>query len=141
MRRKSIKFAKLERKMVYSPAFQDLNAPTLKILSYLLLQLKWVNIAKPKNKPRYIVDNKDEIELLYSTFIKSPFKMCRQTITRAIDSLLAHGFLKIIEQGGMCKGHKTVYGYSEEWVKWTPGQIIETRKPFFARGFTKRDMV
>jgi len=141
MSKKSTKFAKLERKMVYSKAYQDLNAPTLKILSYALLQLKWVNVSRQKEKPKFIVENKDKIELLYTTFTKPPFCMCRQTITRAIDSLLAHGFVKVVEQGGMCKGHKTIFGYADEWVEWKAGEVLFIRMPFFARGFANKGMV
>ena len=64
---KKIKFAKLEQRMVYSKAYQDLNAPTLKMLSYLLLQLRWINTARTKNKPKYVLTNKGEIEMLYDT--------------------------------------------------------------------------
>ena len=130
-----IKFAKLELKMVYSAAYQDLNAPALKILSYLLLQLRWVNTARSKDKPNYICENKDNIEMVYSIFKKPPFNMFQQTIVRAIDSLLEHGFIKIKDQGGRCRGHKTIYQYSEKWSDWEKGQVIETRLPFFARGF------
>ena len=127
--------------MVYSKAYQDLNAPTLKILSYLLLQLRWVNIARTRNKPKYIPENKDEIELLYSTFNKPPFNMGKKTIVRSITVLLSHGFVEVKKQGGRCRGHKTIYGYSERWHEWEPGQVIFIRKPFFARGFTDGDMV
>jgi len=138
---KKIKFAKLEKRMVYSKAFQNINAPTLKILSYLLLQLRWVNTARIKNKPKYIAVNKDKIEMLYSTFKKPPFNMGEHTIARSITSLLSHGFIEVKKQGGRCKGHKTIYGYSERWHEWEPGQVIFTRKPFFARGFVSRGMV
>jgi len=98
-------------------------------------QLRWVNTARSKDKPNYVCENKDNIELVYSTFKKPPFKMSQPTIVRGIDSLLAHGFLKVKDQGGRCRGHKTIYKYSEEWIKWKAGQIISIRQPFFARGF------
>lgn len=135
MSKKNVKFAKLELRMVYSKAYQDLNAPSLKILSYLLLQLRWVKTSGKKSKAKYQLSNKDNIELLYSTFTKDPFKMKKPTITRAIDSLLKHGFIKIKDQGGRCRGHKTIYEYSESWTGWEHGQTIRTRKPFFSRGF------
>ena len=137
MNKKRLKFAKLELKMVYSAAYQDLNAPSLKILSYLLLQLQWVNTARSKDKPNYVVSNKDQIELLYSTFTKPPFKMSKPTIVRSIDSLLQHGFMKIKDQGGRCRGHKTIYEYTEQWENWSAGQEIFSRKPFFKRGFCR----
>ncbi len=138
---KKIKFAKLEQRMVYSKAYQDLNAPTLKMLSYLLLQLRWINTARTKNKPKYVLTNKGEIEMLYSTFKKQPFNMGDHTIARSITSLLSHGFVEVKKQGGKCKGHKTIYGYSDRWLNWEPGQVIFNRKPFFKRGFVKGHMV
>lgn len=132
------KFAKLELRMVYSEAYQDLNAPTLKMLSYVLLQLKWKNTSRGR-KANWVCTNKDEIELLYATFKKSPFNMSDKTVTRAIDSLLAHGFVSVESQGGMCKGHKSLFSYSEKWKDWKPGnEPIETRVPFRKRGFQNK---
>jgi hypothetical protein len=133
MSKTHIKFAKLEMKMVYSKAYQDLNAPSLKILSYVLLQLRWVKVSKN----HYELSNKDQIELLYTTFKKVPFMMHRGTITRSIDFLLSHGFIKVKTQGGLCQGNKTIFEYSEKWSDWVPGECIFNRKPFFARGFLK----
>lgn len=130
MSKTHIKFAKLEMKMVYSKAYQDLNAPTLKILSYVLLQLRWVRVSKN----HYELGKKDH-ELLYSTFKKAPFLMHDRTITRSIDSLLSHGFVKVKNQGGLCQGHKSKYEYSEKWKDWELGECIFIRKPFFKRGF------
>ena len=121
--------------MVYSKAYQDLNAPSLKILSYFLLQQWWTNTAKHKDKPNWIMTNKDEIFMPYSVFKKAPFNMGPQTITRAFTSLLAHGFFKIVKQGGLCKGHKTKYGISDKWQSWAAGDVIFTRKPFFKERF------
>jgi hypothetical protein len=124
------KFAKLELKMVYSKAYQDLNAPTLKMLSYVLLQLRWAEVSRGN----YVLSIKEH-DLLYTTFRKAPFFMKDRTITRSIDSLLAHGFIKVKEQGGFCQGHKSRFEYTEEWKNWTEGDCIFTRKPFFKRGF------
>jgi len=136
MASKQIKFAQLHKKMVYSKAYQDLNAPSLKLLSYLLLQLKWVRLGR-KSK-RYVVSNKDEIKMLYKTFSTDPFNMNPNTITRSIDSLLAHGFLKVEKQGGSVKGHESIYSYSEMWETWRTGDVIFKRRPFKPRGFTTK---
>jgi len=125
--------------MVYSRAYQDLNAPTLKLLSYFLLQLRWVKAGRKNNK--YVVSNKDEIKMLYSTFKTKPFNMNPNTIRRSIDALLAHGFMKVIKQGGKVKGQESIYGYSERWQKWNSGEVIFTRRPFAPRGFTLKRVV
>ena len=136
MASKRIKFAQLHKTMVYSKAFQDLNAPSLKILSYLLLQLRWVKIGG--RKKRYEIANVKEIKLLYSTFRKKPFYMNPNTITRSIDSLLEHGFIKVQKQGGRVKGDESIYSYSNSWESWEKGKVYSTRRPFAKRGFTIR---
>ncbi len=137
MSKKGIKFAKLEFAMVYSEAYQDLNAPTLKMLSYLLLQLRWVRCGRKKSDKKYILSNKDNIKMLYATFEATPFNMTSKTITRGIDSLLAHGFLKVKTQGGKVKGHQSVYEYSEKWAGWKPGKVFSKRRPYAKRGYTR----
>ncbi len=136
MTSKRIKFAQLHKKMVYSKAYQDLNAPSLKLLSYLLLQLKWVKLGRKSKK--YVVSNKDEIKMLYKTFTAEPFNMNPNTITRSIDSLLANGFLKVEKQGGSVKGDESIYAYSEKWENWNHGDIIFTRRPYHKRGFQNK---
>ena len=120
--------------MVYSKAYQNLNAPELKILSYTMLQQKWVKIGKGK----YVLENQDDFQLLYTTFKNPPFNMNPNTISKSISSLLSHGFIKVFKQGGKIKGDNSVYGFSDSWMKWQPGEVIFKRKPCFPRGFTKR---
>ena len=136
MKEPSKKWAKLQFDMEHSEALQDLNAPTLKILLYTLMQLRWEDTSRQSKKANWICSNKDEIKLQYSTFKKDPYRMKDGTITRSIDSLLAHGFISIKEQGGMCKGHSTIYSYSDAWFKWKPGDDpVFVRTPFRKRGF------
>jgi hypothetical protein len=126
--------------MLYSDAYNNLNYPSVIILGYVIMQLKKVKIPNKKSsKDKYVYVNKDEINLHYSTFKNPPFKMGNQTITRAIDILLSRGFITIKSQGGMHKGHSSVYGYSEKWRNWKEGDPpIEERKPFRKRGFTNK---
>lgn len=126
--------------MLYSNALQDLNAPTIKILWYALFQFDWVNLAKHGEKARYVPTYATPFQLLYSTFKNSPFNMKPGTITRSIDSLLAHGFIKVTEQGGRCYGHQSKYRYIESWKNWKEGDVLNKRQPFFARGFTNNLM-
>ena len=135
MKLKKPKFAKLEMKMVYSKAFNDLNAPAHVMLSYLLLQLKWVNVARSKDKPKYVITNKREVTMPYSILNKPPFKLANSSIVRGIDSLLAHGFISVERQGGKAKGHPTIYAWSDKWETWINGKVVFSRKPFFRRGF------
>ena len=60
------------------------------------------------------------------------------TITRSIDSLLEHGFMSVVKQGGRVKGDESIFGYSEEWENWEAGIVCSKRRPYATRGFTKR---
>ena len=138
MSKKDIKFAKLELKMVYSEAFQDLNLAARKILDYTLLQVEWVNTNPKTIKANWELKKCDNMKLLYSTFRKPPFKMHRQSITRGIDSLLGHGFIDIVLQGGAYRGQNSLFKYSDTWENWNKGLVLSKRQPFFARGFLNR---
>ena len=136
MKEPRTKWAKLQLDMEHSEALQDLNAPTLKILLYTLMQLRWEDTSRQSKKANWICSNKDEIKLQYTTFKKPPYRMGDKTITRAIDSLLAHGFISVKEQGGSCKGHSTTFSYCESWFTWKPGDDpVEIRTPYAKRGF------
>ena len=56
-------------------------------------------------------------------------------LKRAIDDLLAKGFITIIHQGGAYKRDKTIYGLSDKWRLWTPGIKLETRSGDVHRGW------
>ena len=130
-----VKFAKLEIEMVYSEAYQDLSLPARKIFEYFLLQQKWENISPSNRPPKWELAQKENIQLKYSTFQKKPFNMAKQSITRGIDSLLIHGFIEVVKQGGMCRGSVSEFKASQKWRQWSYGDVVNQRKPFFARGF------
>ena len=55
---------------------------------------------------------------------------------RAIDQLLAKGFLSIVNPGGTFRQDKAVYKLSDNWMLWQPGLSFETRvKEKVKRGF------
>ena len=114
-----IKTAQLSVELVYSKAYQTLNASSIKMLSYVLLQ------------------KKKEFNLLYTHFSKTPFNMNPNTINRSIDLLLAHGFIEVIQQGGRYKNDASLYKKTENWKTWEIGDIVHKRKPLKKRGFCK----
>jgi hypothetical protein len=124
-----------------SLAFNDLNKPATTVLLYVLRQQIQGKITIKKSKAkRYIVTNKHEMVIPYKKLRGHPYFLKNQTITRAIDDILANGFLTINEQGGREKGHYTKYSLSEKWRDWRKGQEpFSVRVPFRRRGFTKPD--
>lgn len=139
MKERRAKWCKFQLDMLQSEAFQALNKPSSTILLHALMQLKWEDSSRKSKKPNWVCSNAKELVLPYASFKKPPYNMGDKTITRAFDSLLANGFITVIEQGGMCKGHNTVYGYSEKWLTWKAGdEPCEVRKPFRSRGFQNK---
>jgi len=134
----SFKWAKVEKTMVYSPAFQDLTLSARRVLDYVQMQMRIEKIQVNKStKARYVCTNKDEITIPYVALTNKPFLMANGAITRGIDKLLANGFLHVIEQGGSKKTHVSIYSIGEEWRTWKPGDDpVELRVPYRQRGFT-----
>lgn len=126
--------------MVETAAYQSLTATGFRLLSYVLLQLRMEKIkGRSKSQHRWICVNRNEIKLLYPTLSKEPYLIPERSITRGIDELLSKGFITVVEQGGSKKGHASIYGLSEKYLDWKPGdEPVETRRPFSARGFCSK---
>lgn len=108
------------------------------MITYVLFKLKYENVGSRVN-PRYVCTNKNELQILYSDLTESPYNMQRKSITRGIDELLHKGFITIIEQGGSAKGHASIYGLSEKYLEWQPGDDpVSVRRPYAKRGFCSR---
>lgn len=59
----------------------------------------------------------------------------RKSITRGIDELLAKGFIEIVDPGGCYEQHKAVYGLTDDYLLWQPGQVIRIRERDVKRGY------
>jgi len=133
------KFAQYPAKLINSQAFQALNAPGHRILAYVRIQLTIKNIGT-KRKPKFACINKNEIQILYAVLAKKPWSMANAVVTRGIDELLHKGFIKVIEQGGRAKGHVSVYGLVDNYLKWTKGDSpVSVRRPYRKRGFCAKE--
>lgn len=53
----------------------------------------------------------------------------RKRIIRAIDELLAKGFLEIVHRGGAYQQDKSMYALVDDWCLWRKGTIYRTREP------------
>jgi DNA-binding PadR family transcriptional regulator len=115
--------------MYTSEAFLSLNGTSVKLLILFLGKRK---LTFPKDrkgaKGAYVVENWDKLTMTYKELENKPFNFTRPRIARALDELLAKGFISIIDPGGAYRKHKTVYALSDLWQQWAPG-----RKPFNKR--------
>lgn len=123
------KWTRIETEMYTSKAFLSLNATAVKILILFLGKRKLIFPKDRKGgKGAMVCENCDELTMTYKELENGPFYFTKPRITRALDELLAKGFIEIVDPGGAYRKHKAVYALSDLWRQWTP----ETR-PFNKR--------
>ncbi len=105
-----------------SDAFRALKASTKEILIQIYFEIDLTS-KKKRGKYQPQIKNRYEIKMPYRE-IKERLGYSDKTIWLAFQQILAHGFLKIIENGGGCKGDVNVYGITEDWRDWKSGKVI-----------------
>lgn len=68
-----------------------------------------------------VCENPNDLTMTYKELENGPFNFTKPRITRAIDELLAKGFITIVDPGGAYRKHKAVYALSDLWQQWKPG--------------------
>ena len=131
-----------EREVYQSEAFLSLGKNSIKILIALLdnRQREHESQARTKKgnkrKPQFI--NLDRLEVPYG-MLEKVYKINRSSIPKAIDDLLAKGFVKISYHGGCYKHDKNKYAWSDNFLLWKPGvEPFETRPKREKRGYQGR---
>lgn len=132
---KSIQGTWVEKELFESKAFLSLKGVAPQVL-IIMLGKRIITKHGKKGKERKTTINKDEI---YFTYIEAEkLGITQPRCTRAIDDLMAKGFIRIIHAGGAFKKDKTRYGLLDDWQFWKPGTVYETRpKEAVKRGFRK----
>lgn len=124
-----------EREMFESKAFIALRGFAPQLLVLFLAKRHFENHALKKGKIKRVCVNCDSI---YFTYIeaKQKYGVTKARFTRAIDELLAKGFIAIVHRGGAYQKDKTIYGLSDKWLNWQPKMVFEVRqKESVKRGF------
>lgn len=123
------KWTRIDTKMFTSKAFLSLSATSVKVLILFLGKRRLIFPKDRKGvKGIMVCENSNELTMTYKELGNKPFNFTRPRITRAIDELLAKGFISVVDAGGAYKQHKAVYALSDLWQQWKP----ET-KPFNIR--------
>ena len=111
----------IERELYQSAAFNSLGRVALRVLIAFLDKRMREKKGEArdkkgnKRKPKFI--NLDRIYLTYGELEKK-YGINPQSVTRAIDELLAKGFIEIRHQGGAYKHDKTRYALVDKWMLW-----------------------
>jgi len=130
----------IERDLFTSRAYLELRGFASQLLVLFLAKRDFSNEKKVLNKDS-ITMTYIELENFYyrqEANLKGvrlaeqsslPKGISRPRITRAIEQLLAHGFIKIVHRGGAYQQDKTVYALIDDWQWWRPGMICRKREP------------
>ncbi|MBW2132007.1 MAG: hypothetical protein JRG88_05650 [Deltaproteobacteria bacterium] len=125
----------VERDLFRSKAFFALSGAAAQILINFLGKRIIKNISGKKKQNEKVCTNCDELTFTYIEAQKN-FGITKARFTRAIDELLAKGFVTINHHGGTYRHDKTVYGLVDRWRLWTPGKVFEKRpKESVQRGY------
>jgi len=127
----------IERKVFYSAAYQALSKNARMIL-LAMLDARQINPAYKKavkkgfRADRYL--DLDKIKMPY-TKLKEKYGIPTGSIPRAIDELLAIGFIEIKHAGGAGEHDQTVYALLDDYLAWTKGKVFRLRQRDLKRGF------
>lgn len=139
----------IDTEMVLSPAFLSLGvigtcdsvsslSNTLLLMFLLKRKFSKVPDRKGTNKAMVRSDN-NEITMTYTEifhYFQSKVSITQPKITRAIDELLAKGFIRKKNPGGCYERDKAIFELVDDWKLWRPGnQPVNVRNRDVRRGF------
>ena len=134
----------IKREMYQSKAFLALGCRGNGVYSslspqLLILFLDKRQFVKPKGKKgrngKRVCVNADNLSMTYGE-VEKKYGVTKPRFTRAIDELLAKGFIEVKHHGGAYKRDKTIYSLSDEWMLWRTGLVCNSRpKKDVKRGF------
>lgn len=127
----------IEREMFESKAYINLKGFAPQLLT-LFLAKRHIEKYGRAGKEKRICTNCDRLNFTYIEARKK-YGISQPRFTRAIDELLAKGFISIKHQGGTYKQDKTIYSLSDKWLLWHENIVFEKRaKDKLQRGFRNR---
>jgi hypothetical protein len=124
-----------------SKAFWHLGGTAAQVLIIIMSKRRMERVAGKKTKKKtWVCINPDELCFTYVEALEK-FGINKVRFTRAIDALLAKGFIRQTHQGGAYKRDKSTYALSEAYVMWKPDTVIEKRaaSDTVSRGYCKPD--
>ena len=129
----------LEPDWIDSKAFTALNGTAVKVFIWFMRRRQMAKVGR-KGKEQWIVTNNGEIVFTYDEAEKK-FGLTRSRFNRAIDELIAKGFIDITHHGGGMMGDCTLYSISERWRFYGTDKFVYKTRPKDTRklGFTEEN--
>jgi len=119
----------VDRKLIRSRAFLELTGCAAQV--YLLFRAR-AQVVKAKSVPAkrspWQIVNNGEIIFTYAE-AEEDFGITAKRFTRAIDQLVAHGFLDIAHHGGGLKRDASCYALSERWRGYGTAEFVPRERP------------
>jgi hypothetical protein len=126
----------IERELFKSRAYMALRGCAPQVLT-IFLGKRYFRSGGKKDRTERECTNCDSLTFTYIEAQKK-YGITIPRLTRALNELLAKGFITCRYQGGGYKQDKSLYGLSERWHWWRPGTVFEKReKETVQRGFRK----
>lgn len=129
------------REMAMSRAYLSLGCFAPQLLVLFLLKR---DIDKNHNclNSNSITMTYAELENIYNQGIQNKGLpkdgITKTRILRAIEELMAKGFIKIVHRGGTYKQDKSIYALTDDWKYWQKGMVFFKReKDIRHRGYRK----
>ncbi|WP_319524666.1 hypothetical protein [uncultured Desulfosarcina sp.] len=113
----------LTHQLFTSPAFRDLKPSARDILILIYFEVRMSPGKKRSKKYTPTVTNRNEVKLTYQQ-IRDTLSYSDKTIWASFKEIIGHGFLKVVKHGGGGKGDVQIYGITEDWRRWEPGNVI-----------------
>jgi hypothetical protein len=115
----------IEKELVASRAWLDLSGISPQV--YLLFRLR-CQVQRPKGLRTYTITNNGELCLSYAE-AKRKFSITAPRFRRAIDDLLAHGFIDITGSGMGVHKVLSTYAISERWRSFGEPTFVRNERP------------
>lgn len=134
----------LEKNLVRSKAWLSLRGAAPQV--YLLFRIKCsMEQVKPTGKPhkrqaKWVITNNGKITFPYKKEALQKYGITAPRFARAIDGLIAKGFIDIIETGSGFRRMLTLYAISNRWQRYGPPEfkIMVRDKSGVNPGFKKK---
>lgn len=106
----------VDRELVVSRAYRDLNGKAAKVLMWFLAK-RQMSKLKTRKREAWIVANNGEITFTYQE-AKSKHGLNPQAFSKAIEELVAKGFIDIKRLGTGVGKVPTLFAITERWQKY-----------------------
>jgi hypothetical protein len=121
----------LEREMFQSKAYRTLTKTAILILGDFMLKRQMVEEKHKNRSSTWRIENNGRIIYTYREAKK--MGISESSFQRAIDQLIAHGFLSVEQTGAGVERAATLYALDERWRDYETTNFKERKRPRAAR--------